>query len=136
MPAPLMLYDNSAAPPRRKASRVLTLRLDEKAKTATLVRALKHPRGLLSASQGSVQSLPNGDTFVGWGSQRWFTEFGPDGEVLFDGRIARGNDNYRAFRFEWTGQPKSAPRAVAAYTAARLFHASPMPLSMRVASRQ
>jgi hypothetical protein len=106
----IKIYDNSAAPPTRKASRVITLRLDEQAKTATLVSAFKHPQGLLSASQGNVETLPNGNVFVGWGSQRWFTEFNARGEVVFDGRIARGNDNYRAFRFPWTGKPYVAPR--------------------------
>jgi len=107
------LYDNSAAPPVRKASRVLTLKLDTTAKTATLVSAFTHPRKLLSASQGNVERLPNGDVFVGWGSQRWFTEFSPSGEVLFDGRLARGNDNYRAFRYEWTGRPSQPPKVIA-----------------------
>jgi hypothetical protein len=107
------LYDNSAAPPVRKASRVLTLKLDTQAKTATLVSAFTHPRKLLSSSQGNVERLPNGDVFVGWGSQRWFTEFSPTGEVLFDGRLARGNDNYRAFRYEWSGQPAAPPKVVA-----------------------
>jgi hypothetical protein len=107
------LYDNSAAPPVRKASRVLTLKLDTAAKTATLVSAFTHPRKLLSASQGNVERLPNGDVFVGWGSQRWFTEFSPSGEVLFDGRLARGNDNYRAFRYEWTGRPSQPPKVIA-----------------------
>ena len=102
-----------AAPPVRKASRAITVRLDEQAKTATLVSAFKHPRGLLSASQGNVETLPNGNLFVGWGSQRWFTEFSPTGQVVFDGRIARGNDNYRAFRYPWTGTPATPPKVVA-----------------------
>ena len=113
------LYDNSAAPPARKASRAITVRIDEQAKTATLVSAFKHPLGLLSASQGNVETLPNGNLFVGWGSQRWFTEFTPDGKVVFDGRIARGNDNYRAFRYPWVGTPATPPKVVAAATAAR-----------------
>jgi hypothetical protein len=92
---------------------VLTLKLDERAMTATLVRALKHPRGLLSSSQGNVETLPNGNTFVGWGSQRYFTEFDPSGNVIFDGRLARGNDNYRAFRFPWVGTPATPPKVVA-----------------------
>lgn len=52
--------------------------------------------------------------FVGWGSQRYFTEYSPSGDVLFDGRLARGNDNYRAFRFEWTGTPSTPPKVTAA----------------------
>jgi hypothetical protein len=110
----LTVYDNSAAPATRKASRVLHIKLDEKKKTATLISAFRHPRKLLSASQGNVQTLPNGDYFVGWGSQRWFTEFSPTGKILFDGRLARGNDNYRAFRFPWTGTPATAPKVTAA----------------------
>jgi len=60
-----------------------------------------------------VERLPNGNEFVGWGSQRWFTEFSPTGEVLFDGHLARGNDNYRAFRYEWTGRPSQPPKVIA-----------------------
>jgi hypothetical protein len=108
------LYDNEAAPPVRKNSRVLTLKLDLQAKTATLVSSFAHPKKLLSASQGNVERLPNGNSFVGWGSQRWFTEFSPTGEVLFDGRIAKGNDNYRAFRYEWNGRPAQPPKVLAA----------------------
>ena len=107
------IYDNSAAPPTRKNSRVLSIRLDEQAKTATLVKALKHPLGLLSSSQGNVETLPNGNPFVGWGSQRWFTEFDAQGNVVFDGRLARGNDNYRAFRYPWVGTPSTPPKVVA-----------------------
>ena len=109
----IRLYDNSAAPPHRKASRAITVKLDEAGKTATLVAAFHHPRKLLSASQGDVQTLPNGNLFVGWGSQRWFTEFTPQGKVVFDGHLARGNDNYRAYRFPWVGRPSSPPKVVA-----------------------
>lgn len=107
------IYDNSAAPPTRKTSRVINVRLDEQAKTATLVRSFKHPLGLLSSSQGNVETLPNGNLFVGWGSQRWFTEFDPQGNVVFDGRIARGNDNYRAFRYPWVATPANPPKVLA-----------------------
>ncbi|MBE2314716.1 arylsulfotransferase family protein [Solirubrobacter sp. CPCC 204708] len=107
------IYDNSAAPPTRKNSRVINVRLDEQAKTATLVKAFKHPLGLLSASQGNVETLPNGNLFVGWGSQRWFSEFDAKGNLVFDGRIARGNDNYRAFRSPWQGYPSNAPQVTA-----------------------
>ena len=92
---------------------MITLRLDEQAKTATVVRALTHPLKLLSASQGNVETLPNGNMFVGGGSQRWFTEFNPSGKVVFDGHIARGNDNYRAFRYPWGGHAATPPKVVA-----------------------
>jgi hypothetical protein len=109
----IMLFDNGAAPATRKRSRAITVRLDTQAETATLVSTLTHPRDLLSATQGSVEPLSNGNTFVGYGSQRWFSEYTPTGELVFDGRIARGNDNYRAFRSPWTGTPAQPPRLVA-----------------------
>ena len=109
----ITLFDNASPPPFRKASRAVTIRVDARARTATLVRALTQPDGLLSATQGSVQTLPNGNTFVGFGSQRWFTEFDAAGNVVFDGHLATGNDTYRAYRLPWTGTPAANPRIVA-----------------------
>jgi hypothetical protein len=102
----LTLFDN--ATPNR--SRALTLKLD--GRRATRVRALTHPDGLRASTQGNMQPLANGNTFVGWGSQRWFSEFGADGKLVLDGRLAKGNDNYRAYRGEWVGRPTGRPTAV------------------------
>jgi hypothetical protein len=107
----LTLFDNSAFPPVRKHSRALALKLDETAHTATLLSARLHPRGLLAATQGSVQELPGGDSFVGWGSQRYFTEFSPTGRVLWDARLSVGYESYRAYRMPWVGLPQTTPRA-------------------------
>jgi hypothetical protein len=107
----LTLFDNSAFPPVRKHSRALAIRLDETARTATLLSARTHPRGLLAATQGSVQELPGGDAFVGWGSQRYFTEFSPAGAVLWDARLSVGYETYRAYRLPWVGLPHTTPRA-------------------------
>jgi hypothetical protein len=107
----LTLFDNSAPPPRRKASRAITLRLD--GDRATLVQALTHPEGLLSATQGGAQRLPGGGMFVGWGSRRYFTEYDAAGRVVLDGRFAAGGDNYRAYKFPWSGRPARAPALVA-----------------------
>jgi hypothetical protein len=110
----LTLFDNSAFPPVRKHSRALALRLDEKAHTATLLSARQHPRGLLAATQGSVQELPGGDFLVGWGSQRYFTEFNAAGRVLWDARLSVGYETYRAYRMPWVGLPHTTPRAAVA----------------------
>jgi hypothetical protein len=109
----ITLFDNASPPAFRKASRAVTIRVDEAQRTATLVRALTHPGGLLSATQGSVQTLGNGNTFVGWGSQRWFTEYDAAGNAIFDGHLATGNDTYRAYRLPWSGTPAANPRIVA-----------------------
>jgi hypothetical protein len=103
----LTLFDNAAAPPTRKHSRALHLRLS--GRRATLLRARRHPLGLLSASQGNVQRLAGGGIFVGWGQNPWFTEYSPSGRVLFDAHLAKGYDSYRAYRVHWTGRPLSHP---------------------------
>ena len=60
-----------------------------------------------------MQVLPNGNVFVGWGSEPVFSEFGRDGELLFDAPSRPSGESYRAFRFPWSGQPTDDP-AVAA----------------------
>ena len=42
-----------------------------------------------------------------------------EGNVIFDGRLARGNDNYRAFRFPWVGCPSTPRRSSPPPEAAR-----------------
>jgi len=56
-----------------------------------------------------MQALPNGNHFIGWGSEPWLTEFAPDGRVLFDANITSAKHSYRAYRFPWTGQPMTPP---------------------------
>ena len=109
----LTIFDNSAPPPQRKASRAITIRLDLERKTATLAQALKHPENLLSATQGGAQRLPNGGMFVGWGSRRYFTEYDAAGRVVLDGHFGIGGDNYRAYKFPWQGRPARPPALVA-----------------------
>ena len=84
----LTLFDK-AVPPRRKHSRAITTRARHGAQGRRRCgQALTHPTGLLVGTQGGVQALPNGNTFVGWGSQRYFTEYDAAGKVVLDGRFA------------------------------------------------
>ncbi len=103
----ISLFDNSSAPPVRKRSRGLVLALDEQARTVRMVKEYEHPRDLLSANQGSFQTLPNGNVFIGWGPQRYFSEYTADGRLLFDGRLSPANDHYRASRLPWVGRPRT-----------------------------
>lgn len=109
----ISLFDNSSAPPVRKRSRGLVLALDESAMTVRVVKEYEHPRGLLSANQGSFQTLPNGNVFIGWGPQRHFSEYTADGRLLFDGRLSPANDHYRASRLQWVGRPETRPAITA-----------------------
>ncbi len=106
----LTVFDNSAFPPVRRYSRALVLRLDVANRQATLIGSRRHPRRLLAATQGNAQTLPGGGAFVGWGSQRYFTEYDPEGNVVWDARLAVGYETYRAYRSPWVGRPIVPPR--------------------------
>jgi hypothetical protein len=87
--------------------------IDEDAMSASLAREYTHPDKLLSATQGSVQILPNGNVLVGWGSAPVFSEFDHDGRLLFSAAYPTESESYRAFRFPWSGQPTDDPAVVA-----------------------
>jgi hypothetical protein len=61
--------------------------LDDRKMKASLLRQYTHPDGLRADAAGNVQVLPNGNVFVGWGRALYFSEFGKDGELLFDARL-------------------------------------------------
>jgi hypothetical protein len=109
------VFDNGAAPPVEKFTRVLVLRLDTANKRATLVRSYRHPKRLLSPFEGNAQFLPDGHVFVGWGGWPYVSELDRSGRVLFDAYFGHGKqpgqdaDTYRAYRFAWSGQPKDVP---------------------------
>jgi hypothetical protein len=105
----ITIFDNGAGPQMHPQSRGIVVELDEEAMKATLLHAYTHPDELISTSQGNMQVLPNGNVFVGWGSEPFASEFSHDGELLFDARIPPDDDSYRAFRFPWKGQPARAP---------------------------
>lgn len=113
----ITLFDNGEGPyPAEPQSRALRIRLNYKRRRATLVRAYVHRPSLLSQSQGSVQVLSDGNTFVGWGATPYFTEFGPNGKQRFDAHFGPPLQSYRAYRFGWWGQPTTPPDVAAAAT--------------------
>jgi len=115
----ITLFDNGAAPPVEKFTRILVLKVDENAKTATLVRSYSHPKKLLVPFEGNAQFLPDGHVFVGWGAVPYFTEFDAQGHAVFDVSFGKGMakitkpdqdaDSYRAYRFVWHGHPTDKP---------------------------
>ena len=109
----ITIFDNGADPKVHDQSRGIVVELDEDKMTATLVSEYTHPDRLLAGSQGNMQVLPNGNAFIGWGNQPIFSEFNSDGELLFDASFPPKHESYRAFSFQWNGQPSDRP-AVAA----------------------
>jgi len=109
----LTLFDDAAFPQEEPQSSAKVIRLDLRARTATLVRSYVHSPALLSASQGNAQWLPNGNLFVGWGSQPDFSEYTRSGRQILTGSFALGLQSYRAFRFRWFGHPSGRPAMAA-----------------------
>ncbi|HEX4628313.1 MAG TPA: arylsulfotransferase family protein, partial [Gemmatimonadales bacterium] len=105
----ISIFDNGAAPPVRGQSRGIVVRIDAEHRTATLVSQLTHAPGLLAASQGNLQLLENGDWFLGWGQEPYFSEVSATGAVVFDAHLPAGDQSYRGFRFPWTGTPSHRP---------------------------
>ncbi|ETS76370.1 hypothetical protein PFICI_11757 [Pestalotiopsis fici W106-1] len=123
----ISLYDNSAHGSEHGEGREVhtaptssgkILKLNTTSWEAELVQAFFPPDGLLSKSQGSTQVLPNGNVLVGWGSEGAVTEFLPNGTAIFHAYmdsdyLGLGVQNYRAFRYNWTGYPNEEPAIVA-----------------------
>ena len=105
----MTIFDNADNPQVEPESRGLMLDVDTKRMRATLVRAYAHRPAALAHAMGNVQLLPNGNLLVGWGSERWSTEYTAGGEVVFDAALPPGGENYRAYRFPWTGRPSEPP---------------------------
>ncbi len=104
----LSVFDNGATPAVERLSRGLILEVDEQAMTATLLRQYTHRR-ILAGSQGSVQLLPNGNVFLGWGEVPRVSEFHHSGQLVFDALLGKDYQSYRAFRLPWSGAPAEAP---------------------------
>jgi hypothetical protein len=82
-------------------SRAVTIRIDRRSRTATLVDSADQPESQLASSQGNTQALPNDDLFTGWGSLPTFSETDPSGNVVFEAHFPSGVNSYRAYRLPW-----------------------------------
>ncbi len=109
----ISVFDNGGVPNVHPQSRGLVLSIDPVKKTDTVLSQFEHPSPISSGSQGNIQTLANGDMFVGWGAQPYFSEFNSAGQLLYDAHLHGSYESYRAYRFPWTGAP-SEPPALAA----------------------
>jgi hypothetical protein len=109
------LFDNVSEDVKEsdELSRGLVLTLDEQAMEANVAREYVHP-GVLSGTQGSMQTLGGENAFVGWGGmRREFTEYTAPGEIAWDARfVPEGVESYRAYTMPWSGKPADPPDAV------------------------
>lgn len=105
-------HDNQTHP----YSRGLIFVIDNEAKTATFSHEYKHhaPNGppILSGSQGNFQLLPNGNAFLGWGAQPFFSEHLASGAPVLHASFidpTRSTTNYKARKYNWTAVPAHDP---------------------------
>lgn len=127
-PDEIQLFDDEAGTPfapTGQPSRAIWLHLNLATHTATLVRQIVQPSNQpVTGSQGSVQTLSNGNTLIGWGSAGTFSEYDPAGNLLLEGQLPTGGtpvtlpngqsipntwSTYRVFRDQWTGTPTTPP---------------------------
>src|SRR5207237_648525 len=94
----ITFFDNGDAPRIHPQSRGLVLRLNLLQMTAALVSSFVHPKPLLAESQGNFQPLPGGDWFAGWGQVPYFSEFAPNGAVLFDAHLPPEYQSYTVLK--------------------------------------
>jgi hypothetical protein len=108
----ISVFDNGGVPKVHSHSRGLVVSIAD-GRTEAVVAEYAHPTPLLSGSQGDIQLLENGDQFIGWGSEPYFSEFSASGALLFDAHMHGSYQSYRAYRFPWVGAPASRPRIAA-----------------------
>jgi hypothetical protein len=112
----ISLFDDSCCnvpfgKPTRFA-RGLVLKIDSTAKTAAYVTSYTHNPGLDVSTQGNMQTLPNGNVFVGWGQQPVFSEYSAKGKLLYDVSMPSANESYRTVRQAWVGKPRNRPSVI------------------------
>ncbi|HEX2856309.1 MAG TPA: arylsulfotransferase family protein [Propionibacteriaceae bacterium] len=103
----ITMFDNEAAP---TSSRGLRLKLDMASMTASVAAQYLPPTSRQAATQGNVQVLPNGNVFVGWGQEPYYSEYTGGGKLLADESFSQGT-SYRAFLAPWVGKPTAPPDA-------------------------
>ena len=94
-------FDNeSSGNPLLPYSRAITVRIDHRDGTATLIASDERPEGFPAASQGNAQTTGSGDLFVGWGALPYISEFNPNGSLRYNAEFPTGNA-YRAYLLPW-----------------------------------
>ena len=103
-------FDDDASPTELPYSRSVTVRLDYRDNTATLVASDNQPQALSAVAEGNAQTTLNGDQFIGWGTLPYISEFSPSGQLEFNAEFPAGVNTYRAYRLPWPGSGRFGQR--------------------------
>jgi hypothetical protein len=107
--------------PPEQQSHGLILKLNFHNHHATAVRTYYHAPALYSPSQGDTQALSNGNKFIGWGQEPYYSEYEGAGNtegnglhnLLYDAQMPGSDISYRVFRYKWIGKPYYRPSVAA-----------------------
>jgi len=109
--------ESSTIPPGTPYAHGLVLQLNLSDMTATPITTYFHDPNINVSSQGNVQSLANGNKFIGWGQSQYYSEFAgagntegdPSVNFLYEVSMPGNNYTYRAYRNDWIGRPFYPP---------------------------
>ena len=109
----LSIFDDGGGAPEttrsRPFSRGITVALNTRTMTATLIHEYDHYPALGTNWEGSLQLLYGGEAFVGWGGPPYFSEYNIWGQQDFDAHFTFATGTYRAYRFLWSAEPDTRP---------------------------
>lgn len=113
--------ESAVIPPGTPPAHGLILQLNLDKMTASVDKTYFHDPNLQVASQGNVQSLENGNKFIGWGQTQYFAEFKKGGNtvtdpaknMVYNAKMPGNNYTYRAYRNKWVATPDYPPKVVA-----------------------
>lgn len=100
------VYDNGNDSSPQESRAVEYQLVETGSKTAAVVWQFYHPDGIFSPFTGSVRRLPNGNTFISWGSMQRQTELDALNNIVWE---STGLGTYRAFRQVWSGAVAAIP---------------------------
>ena len=109
--------ESSTIPSGTPPAHGLILELDFVNMKADVKRTYFHNPDLQVSSQGNVQSLDNGNKFIGWGQSQYYSEYKEAGNTehktavntLYNAKMPGNNYTYRAYRSIWVGMPHYPP---------------------------
>lgn len=108
---------SSTIPPETPPAHGLIIQLDLCNRTAQAKKTYFHDPNLQVSSQGNVQTLDNGNRFIGWGQSQYYSEFKNPGNaeenpalnLLYNAKMPGNNFSYRTYRHHWIGKPYYPP---------------------------
>ncbi len=100
-------------------SRGLVLNLNQSTHVATLAAQYTGGNQFESEYMGDMQPLTNGNKFIGWGSEPYFSEYSASGKLLLEATFPGNDLSYRSMVEQWVGLPLTLPAGAARQTNGR-----------------